>query len=64
MGNAGIVDLGDRTLVFDPFLTRAAARELRSAAERLTGRTPALVVPGHGPVGTVQDLDAEHDCLL
>ena len=27
MGNAGIVDLGDRTLVFDTFLTRAAARD-------------------------------------
>ena len=33
MSNAGIVDLGGETLVFDAFVGRAAARELRSAAE-------------------------------
>ena len=36
--NAGIVDLGDRTVVFDTFNTPLAARELRATAERLTGR--------------------------
>lgn len=38
MGNAGIVDLGDATLVFDTMLTPQAAEDLRTAAERLTGR--------------------------
>lgn len=47
MGNAAIVDLGERTLVFDTFLTTAAARELRDAAERLTGRPTSLVVNSH-----------------
>jgi hypothetical protein len=37
-GNAGIVDLGNRTLVFDTFCILQAARELREAAEQLTGR--------------------------
>lgn len=46
-GNAAIVDLGDRTLVFDTFLTPAAGEALRQAAERLTGRAPTLVVNSH-----------------
>jgi cyclase len=47
MSNAGIVDLGDETLVFDALLTRAAATELRAAAEELTGRAPRYVVNSH-----------------
>jgi cyclase len=47
MANAGIVDLGDRTLVFDTFWTPQAARDLRAAAERLTGRPVAYVVNSH-----------------
>ncbi len=46
-GNAGIVALGDRTLVFDTFLTPAAARDLRAAAESLTGQPVAYVVNSH-----------------
>src|SRR5512146_626102 len=46
-GNAGIVALGDRTLVFDTFLTPAAARDLRAAAESLTGRAVSYVVNSH-----------------
>jgi cyclase len=45
--NAGIVDLGDKTLIFDTFLTLRAARDLRAAAERLTGRVAAYVVNSH-----------------
>jgi cyclase len=47
MSNAGIVDLGDETLVFDAFLTRAAAGPLRSAAFELTGRLPRFLVHSH-----------------
>ena len=36
--NAGIVDLGDRTLVVDAFDTVLAARELRQTAESLFSR--------------------------
>ena len=35
IGNAGIVDLGGETLVFDTFWTPAAARELLAAAHEL-----------------------------
>jgi len=47
MSNAGIVDLGGETLVFDAFLTRAAAEQLRAAAEELTGRAPRYLVNSH-----------------
>ena len=47
MSNAGIVDLGEETLVFDAFLTRAAAAELRMAAETLTGRPPRYLINSH-----------------
>ena len=47
MSNAGIVDLGGETLVFDAFVTRAAARALRAAAEDLTGRAPRYLVNSH-----------------
>ncbi|HEU4784041.1 MAG TPA: MBL fold metallo-hydrolase [Ktedonobacterales bacterium] len=46
-GNAGIVALGERTLVFDTFLTPAAARDLRAAAEALTGQPVTYVVNSH-----------------
>lgn len=45
--NAGIVDLGDKTLVFDPFMTPVAAKELRAVAEELTKRPVTLVINSH-----------------
>jgi len=45
--NAGIVDLGDRTLIFDPFLTPKAAKDLPTVAARLTNRPIAYVVNSH-----------------
>ena len=47
VSNAGIVDLGDQTLVFDTFMTPTAGADLRRAAERLTGRPVVLVVNSH-----------------
>ncbi len=47
MGNAGIVDLGDRTLVFDTFSNHLAAEELRVAAETVTGKAVDYVVLSH-----------------
>lgn len=46
-GNAAIVDMGDRTLVFDTLVTPAAGEALAGDAERLTGRRAALVVNSH-----------------
>jgi glyoxylase-like metal-dependent hydrolase (beta-lactamase superfamily II) len=47
VGNAGIVDLGDRTLVFDTFFTPQAAVGLRTVAEALTGRPIDAVINSH-----------------
>ncbi|GCE21552.1 MBL fold metallo-hydrolase [Dictyobacter kobayashii] len=46
-GNAGIVDLGGVTLLFDTFFTPRAAQSLREAAEALTGRPPTYVINSH-----------------
>lgn len=45
--NAGIIDLGDQTLVVDTFLTPAAGHELSRVARQLTGREASLVVNTH-----------------
>ena len=45
--NAGIVDLGGTTLVFDAMLTPQAGSVLGRTAERLTGRPVGLLVNSH-----------------
>jgi len=45
--NAGIVDLGGETVVFDTMLTPMAGSDLVRAAERATGRRPAWAVNSH-----------------
>ena len=45
--NAGIVDLGDRTVIFDTFDAPQAAADLRAAAQQLTGRQPTWVLNSH-----------------
>jgi cyclase len=45
--NAGIIDLGGQTLVFDTFDMVVAARDLLKAAKELTGRSPRWVVNSH-----------------
>ena len=45
--NVGIVDLGERTLIFDTGLSPQGAVELRAAAVALTGRVPYYVVNSH-----------------
>jgi glyoxylase-like metal-dependent hydrolase (beta-lactamase superfamily II) len=47
IGNAGIVDLGDRTLIYDTFIAPQPALDLRTAAEALTGRPVDTVVDSH-----------------
>ncbi len=42
--NAGIVDLGDKTIVIDPFISPEAARDLKKHAESLTGRSVSYVI--------------------
>lgn len=45
--NAGIIDLGDRTVVVDSFETIAAAEDLKAAAQTLTGRPASAVILTH-----------------
>jgi cyclase len=47
MSNAGIVDLGGQTLVWDTGTSPRAAIELKRVAEELTGRTVGIVVNSH-----------------
>src|SRR5512136_1696501 len=47
IGNAGIVDLGDRTLVYDTFIAPRPAEDLKAAAEALTGRPVDTVIDSH-----------------
>lgn len=47
LGNAGIVDLGGQTLIFDTTQSIAAAEELREMAKKYTGRDVTLVVNSH-----------------
>jgi glyoxylase-like metal-dependent hydrolase (beta-lactamase superfamily II) len=45
--NAGIIDLGDRTVLVDAFNTVAAGRDLRATAEALFGRPVSTIVLTH-----------------
>jgi len=45
--NAGLIDLGDRTLVFDAFDSPRAAEDLLEACLQLTGRNPSTVIISH-----------------
>ena len=45
--NAGIIDLGDKTLIFDPFMNIDAANDLKLIAETLTKRKIQLVINSH-----------------
>lgn len=47
ISNAGIVDLGDLTLVYDTFRSTQPAFDLRLAAEQLTGKPVRLVINSH-----------------
>ncbi|SFG59770.1 MBL fold metallo-hydrolase [Sporolactobacillus nakayamae] len=45
--NAGIIDIGDQTLIFDAFATPTSADDLRIAAEKLTDRQATLILNSH-----------------
>ena len=47
ISNAGIIDLGDRTLVYDTLCTPQAGEDLRLAAEALFGRPVDAVINSH-----------------
>jgi cyclase len=45
--NAGIIDLGEQTLIFDTTSLPVSAREMKEAAEALTGRPATYVINSH-----------------
>ncbi len=45
--NAGIVDLGDKTIVFDTFLSLKAAKDLKRIADELTSHPVHYVINSH-----------------
>jgi glyoxylase-like metal-dependent hydrolase (beta-lactamase superfamily II) len=45
--NAGLVDLGEHTLVFDAFENPQASQDLLEACRQLTGREPAVTIISH-----------------
>jgi cyclase len=47
ISNAGVIDLGGQTLIFDTFLTPQAAEDLRQFAIAITGRAPEIVINSH-----------------
>ena len=47
ISNAGIIDLGERTLVYDTLMTPQSGADLRAAAETLIGRPVDTVIDSH-----------------
>ena len=45
--NAGIIDIGDRTILFDTFISPEAARDLLKVAEQLTSNKITHVINSH-----------------
>lgn len=47
VGNAAIIDTGDKTIIVDSLMTTVGAIELRRTAEALTGRSTFMLVNSH-----------------
>lgn len=62
--NAGIVDLGGCTLVFDAMLTPAAGAALRSTAEMITQQEVRYLVLSHRDYDHVLGAQAFSDCVV
>ena len=45
--NAGIIDIGDRTIIFDTFISPEAARDLLNATKQLTSNKITYVINSH-----------------
>jgi cyclase len=45
--NAGIINIGDKTIIFDTFISPKAAKDLLNAAKQLTSHKAACVVNSH-----------------
>ena len=62
--NAGIIDLGNATMVIDPFLGLDAARALKDSAERLTGKQVSLLAGEQRVAGLCRGINDRGALLL
>jgi cyclase len=71
--NDSIVWVPDRSILFagdlvmsgcTPFLMNGSLTGSLEAVERIRALKPTVIVPGHGPVGGIELLDAVHDYLM
>ncbi|WP_010094036.1 MBL fold metallo-hydrolase [Ornithinibacillus scapharcae] len=64
IGNAGFVDLGDKTLVFDTFHTQQAAEDLREIAEHITNQSVSWVINSHFHGDHIRGNQVFRDCQI
>ncbi len=62
--NAGLVDLGDQTLIFDAFENPQPAEDLLKVSIQLTGRTPTTVIISHWHPDHWGGLQVFADCAI
>jgi Zn-dependent hydrolases, including glyoxylases len=62
--NSGLVDLGDRVIVFDTFYSPSAARDLRKAAEMLSCGRPITVINSHNHIDHIRGNQFFKDCMI
>lgn len=62
--NAGLIDLGDQTLVFDAFENPRPAEDLLEASIQLTGRKPKTVIISHWHPDHWGGLQVFADCAI
>lgn len=62
--NAGIIDVGGYTMIFDPFATPSAANNLRNTAEQLTGRKTSFVLNSHHHIDHVHGNQVFHEAAI
>jgi cyclase len=64
LGNAGFVDLGGKTLVFDTFNTQQAAEDLRNLAENITNQPVSWVINSHFHGDHIRGNQVFKDCTI
>lgn len=62
--NSGLVDLGDRVIVFDTFYSPNAARDLRKAADILSNGRPITVINSHNHIDHIRGNQFFEGCTI
>ncbi|MBA4494457.1 MBL fold metallo-hydrolase [Paenactinomyces guangxiensis] len=64
LGNAGFVDLGNQTIVFDTFQSTLAAKDLKQMAEEITEKPVTFVINSHWHYDHVMGNQIFHDATI